>query len=143
MDIEFFDFEIFDLDESSEISLSGPENASVSVVLKEDDYEAHQELLKGILTAIQYDLNTDVQVCLLRQAQNVNLSRIIKHQNQKVIVFGINPKRISMNASFKAYHLYRTETFQIMLSHSLESLSTNKSYKKALWNELQQKFMAK
>lgn len=141
MDLEFFDFEIFDLEESEDHVINGPENADIMLVIEESDFEVHKSLISNIMGAIKYDLDKEIRVCLLCQAQKLNLARTIVSDSVKVIVFGISPKQVSMNASFKAYHLYPTESFKIMFSHSLEALNANKTYKKALWTELQNSFI--
>jgi DNA polymerase III psi subunit len=142
LDLAFFDFEVFDIESSGEIMISGPEAAELMLVVEEVDFISHKALISKIMSAINFDLDQDIRICLLRQAQNINLAHHVHSPDIKVIVFGVNPKRISMNASFRANHFYRTETFEIMLTHALEALHSNVSYKKALWAILQKKFIS-
>jgi len=141
--IDFFDFEIFDLDKSGEVKASGPENADILLVMDGQDYDDNKDLISNIMKAINYDLDSDVRTFILPQGVEINLAELVSEKNKYVIAFGVNPKRISMNASFRANTFYQTEAFEIMLSYALEDLNSNVSYKKGLWKVLQEKFVKK
>ena len=141
MNIQFFDFEIFDLEGSSEVNIFGSESSDLLLLIEEEEFTIHKELISKIMGAINYNIDNDIRICLLRQAQNVNLAQLVGEGINYVIAFGINPKNLSLNASFKANYFYKTESFEIMLSHSLTELNENKVYKKSLWTELQKKFL--
>lgn len=143
MDISFFDFDVYQLDATEQPELSGPENAEICIVAEQEDFRKNEELIRNILKAVNHELDGAVRKILVPINTRIQVSAHVQSRDQKVIAFGLNPKALSLNASFKANHLYSTETFSIMLTHSLQQLSENTGFKKALWGALQKDFLKK
>lgn len=92
------------------------------------------------MKAIKLDEGKDVTIIQLPNEVSINISSIVGNDNRKIISFGLMPNRIGLNASFSANHMYPTETFSVLLTHSLAKLESDKGKKMALWTALQSTF---
>ncbi|NNF21188.1 MAG: hypothetical protein HKN67_04545 [Saprospiraceae bacterium] len=140
MNSEFFDFEVFQLHQNNQYTTEKCENATVSVVSYKSDYENHDVLIKNICAAIERPIGQDTNVLTLESDADFNLTSSLDQSVKWVLVFGVNPARLGLNASFKAYHFYPTESYNILFAHSLQKLDGHKPYKAALWGVLQNTF---
>lgn len=136
----FYDFEIYDIPEA-EISLN-IENAeqNLLVVAYEDDFNEHNALLFKILSAIGYEKDRNAMIHNLKIGESINLSRAVPREISNVLCFGMMPKDIGFNASFRPNAFYKTENFSVLLSYNLEKLGTSVENKRALWTALQTHF---
>jgi len=137
---EYFDFDLFEIPTVKELAISGNNCATLAIITSKADFNNHKELLSKILGAIDLDLEKDVCQILLENAEPILISNLLPKEIQYLLVFGLNPSQIGFNASFKAYHLYSSETYKILLSHSLTKLSENQNFKKSLWASLRNEF---
>jgi len=137
----FFDYDQYSIPKRFEGEIIRHDKDDLLVVVYASDYDMHSELLSKILLAIKFDLQENVCLIKLKEDEQFNLSRLSMENISEVICIGIKPNVISMNASFAANVFYQTESFSIMLTHSLERLSQDNKRKKALWNALQIKFL--
>lgn len=142
MNSDFFDNEIFIIPEDNKMPLNLDDKIEMVVVCKDDDYTENESLIINILKAISFDLNTNASLLKLEDQELVHLSRRLPAHLKYVICFGLKPKEIGFNAGFRANRFYKTETFSILLTHSLAQLTASKKHKMALWNALQSTFKA-
>lgn len=142
MNSDFFDNEIFIIPEDNKMPLNLDDKIEMVVVCKDDDYTENESLIINILKAISFDLNTNASLLKLEDQELVHLSRRLPGHLNYVICFGLKPKEIGFNAGFRANRFYKTETFSILLTHSLAQLTESKKHKMALWNALQSTFKA-
>ncbi len=136
-DIDLFNIPKDNLDFETDRSLS-----DYLIILYKDDYEMHQGLIEKIFSAVKLDLNQYAGLVILERGEEINVSRHTSDNTKFVIAFGIAPIKIGLNGRFTGYTIYPTESFSLLLSHSLAQLSENKEKKKALWGSLQKAFVA-
>ena len=102
-----------------------------------------KEKLAAIIKAIKMDIDQD---CFLYIFNDEKESKAIapylrKHQIQDLILFGINPKEIGFTIQAKLYTTFQFENLSLIISHKIQEMNANRSYKLALWNCLQQQFL--
>ena len=139
MNESFIDFELFNIPESDRSeSLHG---GQLLVIVEKQEFEEHKVLLINILKAIGFTFGENVHASLLDQEESVNASQLVHENISHVLVFGLAPKRIGMNARFRANFFYPTETYKVLLTHKLSQLNADKKYKAALWQSIQNEFL--
>ena len=136
----FFDFQLYDIPRKVKPDINGDNSDTLAIILKKEDFKAQELLITKILAAINFDIKTHVCVILFNDGETIDIAKCVLPEINKVVCFGIKPAEISFNASFRANTFYQTETFGLMLTHSLSILSTDNSKKKALWTALQETF---
>jgi len=139
----FFDFELYDIPEDSRMSDKSSSDDSVVIIVNKDDYQAQKELLHKIFSAVGLELEGYNGLHIIDKGSYINITEIAGRVGTKVICFGTSPKNLGLNSSFKGYRIYNTETYQVLLSHSLAQLAVKKERKKALWDALQGLFIKK
>lgn len=137
MNNSFFDFKSYQIPETTNPHSEGAENPDLVFVIGQEDYDNHKELALKIAEAIGFSLENNLCCYLIENDVDINISSLLPKACPTVISFGIKPSRLSLNASFKAYHFYQTETFKILFSHSLSKLTEDQKFKKALWTTIQ------
>lgn len=140
MNSEFFDFKVYQVPQSDKFESILCENAETAVIVYKADYEVNQMLLSKICTAVDKPVGEVSSAYILEQESDMNLTSVLAESVKWVLVFGINPARLGLNASFKAYYFYPTETYNILFAHSLQKLEEHLPYKKSLWSVLQKTF---
>jgi|GEM_PF-603712 len=141
-DIPILNTDYYLIPEAHSITTIGSEKtATVAIILRSEDHELHNPLLHNILKAIQIDVEKDVLFFLIQKGQSVHISTQIKEGIEQVMCFGLGIKDIGMHASFQANTFYPTESYKIMLTHSLAKLDADKMKKKHLWTALQNNFL--
>lgn len=135
----FFDFAYYDIPDQA-AQVADTSNRSILVVLKEEDYNAQETLLLKILSAVGVDADKDVLFVKLKDGDYGPISHYDHPALNKVIAFGLKPTELGYNASFKGYRFYKTESYSLLLSHSLVALADSQEKKKALWEALQKAF---
>jgi hypothetical protein len=115
---------------------------SLLLVLRTSDYAAEgaQKTLAGIVKAIGYDMEKDVQLILL----NANEKKLIGDQIptiKNMVFFGLNPKEIGIHLDAKLYKIYKFDSFQLSISHKLEDITKDQKLKQILWKVLQVQFL--
>lgn len=137
---EFFDFDLYEIPKPTVRISEGSLKDAVIIFVYNDDYEAHKGLLDKIIAAMGLDANSFNSIVKLNKGEELNVSALSNELTQYLISFGISPTKLGFNASFKAYKTYQSETFRVLLSHSLQKLTGSKELKVALWGELQKEF---
>jgi len=116
-------------------------DASFYIIASKSDYDSHSDLLNKICGACNLVIGEDLTLVLLTEGQQANMSVLVKNdKNSRILSIGCSADRIGLNASLRAYHVYRTETFNFLMSHSLRRLTENKEFKRSLWESVQQLF---
>ena len=142
MNSQFFDFDHYTIPTSQNV-VNTDEGTVLLAVINEDDLIKHYTLLNKILKAVGLDPEKHVKTIKLKVGESMKVSHHESDQLKYVLGFGIKPPGLGLNASFRGYRFYQTETFSILFSHSLESLSTSNERKKALWGAMQAEFNVK
>ena len=141
MNSTFLDNTIYSIPEGKPRGIDLTEKKVLLVLLRKSDYEAHTDLLHNVLKAIAFTKDENAIIYTMNEGEeSIALAKLAVPPIDAVICFGLKPKQISMNAGFRANKFYQTETFRILLSHSLEQLEGNKKFKMALWTALQEAF---
>lgn len=140
MNSYFIDSEVFIIPDSENKSMEVDGNVEVFVLARRKDYDSQKQLLDNILKAVSLIPGENAVLQLLEDDESINIAELTPATVDKVICFGLKPREISMNAGFHANHFYKTESFSILLTHSLNQLDGNTRFKKALWGALQEAF---
>jgi len=135
----FFDFDKYAIP-AHQVRENPVDDTVLLAVIKEDDLIKHYTLLNKILKAVGLNPEKHVKTIKLKEGESVRVSSYESSHMKYVLGFGIKPPALGFNASFRGYRFYQTESFAILFSHSLESLSGNNEKKKALWEALQAEF---
>lgn len=137
---QFYDFDIYDIPEpfDSKLELSSEQN--LLVLSRVQDLNQHKDLLIKILSAIDYTDQENAMIAGLDSEVSINISKTVSDKITHVICFGLMPKDVGFNASFRPNTFYKTEKFSVLLSYNLEKLGTSVDNKKALWAALQMEF---
>lgn len=137
-----FNIDTFDIPTQDDTTTRGDRNtAFICIILRQNDYGEHQDLLNNILKAIKIDVDNDVMLILLDEDEACPLHNHITKKTKYVLSFGLGIKDIGLNASFVANHFYQSESYAIMLTHSLAKLNSDTQKKKSLWGALQNTFL--
>jgi len=137
---QFYDFDIYDIPEAINANLELNSEQNLLVLAKAQDLSQHKDLLVKILSAIGYTDGQNAKITSLEPDQSINVSNNVSENITHVICFGLMPKDIGFNASFRPNSFYQTEKFSVLLSYNLEKLGTSVDNKKALWAALQTAF---
>ena len=139
-----FNIDTYNVPPEVDTTTRGDRNtAYMCIILRHSDYGEHQDLLNNILKAIKIDVDKDVMLLLLDEAEACPLHNHVTKKTKYVLSFGLGIKDIGLNASFVANYFYQTETYAVMLTHGLSKLNSDTSKKKALWSTLQKTFLDK
>lgn len=141
MNDTFFDFDQYVIPERAKAEISSHKEDRLCVIVTKEDFMVNEIFLSKILSAIKYDLSSNVRLVQFPTAKQIKLDSAHIADVKEIICFGVSPAQISMNASFRANQIYSTESFNILLTHSLKKLSGDLSKKKALWTALQQNYI--
>jgi len=140
---DFFDFDSYQIAEPTTAETKKGNSDPAMIFVYEADYQAHKDLLGKIISAIGFNGDTYKNIVKLTKGDELNASVFSQEHTSYIISFGIAPSKLGFNAAFRGYKTYQTETFRVLLSHSLQKLHDSKEHKKALWSELQKEFSKK
>lgn len=136
---------IYPLLEASEVLqlAEGKCKKQLLIVYKTDDKkEENLTLLSNILKAIQFDLQEDA---LLIGITNNQYFKLIDLRKQKeintVLLFGVSATQLGLNWQLPAYTFIQQMDCQFLISHSLNDIATQKTYKMHLWQSLKAHFL--
>lgn len=138
MNSKFIDFEKYTFQEDVIPQMEILPN-KVVVVIRDDDLLSNKPLLEKILQAVKLDMLKDVELIPIAADGFIKIAKHVSGDNV-ILCFGLKPSALGLNASFKGYRFYQTETFSLLFSHSLAALEEDKKRKKDLWEALQSKF---
>ena len=140
MNTSFFDYKIIRIPEIEEFSatLQGANEKATLILYVNDGWEESYEYLQKIITATGLDINKDAIYSSTQPNQALpTLAQLAAtHTIQKVILFGINPKRLGIHATIKLYTTTDFYGFKILVSDPLSAIKPSKERREALWGEL-------
>ena len=142
MNNSFFDFDQYAIP-VAQSTLNVQEDTVLVAVIYEADLVKHYALLHKILKAVGLDPEKHVNTIKLKEGETIKVADLESKDMKYVLGFGLKAPTLGINASLRGYRFYKTETFSLLFSHSLESLSTSNDRKKALWGALQAEFKVK
>jgi len=137
---QFYDFDIYDIPEAIDSNLQLNSKQNLLVLARKQDLMQYKDLLVKILSAIGYTDGQNALITSLESEDSINISKSVPENVTNIICFGLMPKDICFNASFRPNSFYQTERFSVLLSYNLEKLATSVDNKKALWAALQTEF---
>lgn len=140
MDALFENFELLDIPKLNLSQFQLSDKVTLLILLRSADKASHEDLLVNILKSIGFIIGQNAEVISLSDQEDINVARVATDSVKHVISFGLKPRHLGLNASFKPNTFYPTETFHILLSYAMNDLNVNKAYKKALWLSLQKAF---
>ncbi len=104
--------------------------------------EAGEKTLIDLLTAVKLDINEDIILLSVPNKSDVDINNILeKHNVEKMVSFGFEPKQLGFNIVSAFYHIYKIGTLETIFSQSISSLNEDKNKKIALWKSLQTVFL--
>lgn len=118
-------------------------NKQLLIVYKIDDQkEENLNLLANILKAIQFDLQEDVLLIGITNNQSFKLIDLRKQKDiNTVLLFGVSATQLGLNWQFPAYTFIQQMDCQFLISHPLNDIATQKTYKMHLWQSLKVHFL--
>ncbi len=130
------------IDDYSELSLYGKNKRSISLIVLEQDYNLHKELLEKIMGSVQLDMEEDLSLCVISDKnKRVQLKdHEILAKSKHLFLFGIESKTLSCQFEFHNYRPIITEEFIIHPLDLLQDLSSDINKKKILWSYLKKIF---
>lgn len=99
--------------------------------------------LEKILAAVGMDLHKDTLFALVRPNERVCLSTFLRDkQPQAVLVFGLAPAHLGLQAEFAHYQPVRFCGASFLWADALATLEPDKALKGRLWTALQTMFLS-
>lgn len=99
--------------------------------------------LEKILAAVGMNLHKDTLFALIRPNERVCLSTFLRDkQPQAVLVFGLAPTHLGLQAEFARYQPVRFYGAAFLWADSLATLEPDKALKGRLWTALQTMFLS-
>ncbi len=131
----FFDFNLYQLDDASVQKVDNPAKIGIiSTSLTEEN----QLFLSKIMLAIQLDLNKDIDL-YEAQIQYKDLCKDADYTT--LLIFGYTPQMLGLNIQINNYQIVKFKHTHLLFAHDLETISTDISKKKLLWQQLQLLFI--
>lgn len=139
--MQFLDFQIFPQIDSEKLlnSAKGSNQKKLLIVLKKLDPDKKEELLEllfRILKAVEYDLHQDALLIELTDEEGFSFVRFqAKTKIEKMIVFGIDPKKCGLNFSVKLYEEKKFQDWSFLFANDLQEIAAdiNNKLKRPLW----------
>ena len=144
--MQFLDFQIFPQIDPEKLlnAAKGSNQKKLLIVLKKlssDKKEELLDLLSKILKAVHYDLDQDALLIELTDEEGFSFVRFqTKTKIEKMIVFGINPKKCGLNFSAKLYEEKKFQDWSFLFANDLQEIAADKNKKGLLWNSLKTMF---
>ena len=101
--------------------------------LAEDDLE----LLQKIASALKADFNSEVHCLHLHEDETISQISFPVNRHGLVLCFGVHPSSLGYWVDLEKAGMVSLEKCTIILTSSLEKLSSSNSSKQALWRSMQ------
>lgn len=118
--------------------LIGNNAREMLVLVEDDDFKNHGELLGKILGSIGYDIQQDARVVAIHQEEIVNIKCELE-TTKHLLLFGIKPARVGLNVNSKR-RLVILEDLVVIRSGTLANIANDSREKRALWEVLKTVF---
>lgn len=143
-DFPFKHIKLYDLPLSlnEEIPFKGNLNSSILVIIQENCTPEVKDYLGKILSSVNLDSNKDVTIIQLNTHSNLRLSKL---PYEKILVFGISPKRLGFFIQPELYDIVKIGSQKLIFSNDLNDIFLEKVKKERkmaslLWNSLKELF---
>jgi hypothetical protein len=94
-----------------------------------------------VLAAAQIDLQKDTKICSLPAMSSVSLvSETAKISPQKILVFGLEPKRLGLNILPTLYEVFHFAGITWLFAEALDTIEADRTKKGQLWLALKNMF---
>lgn len=138
--------DIYDIPEASldENRLQGKGAKGLLLIARESDLaDGGKEKLEAIIKAIKMDIEQDAYLYVYPDEKDTKVLGPFLRKNKisDLLLFGINPKDLSLTIQAKLYTTFHFENLSLIISHKIHEMNANRSYKLALWNCLQEHFL--
>ncbi len=141
-----FDFSIFPLLEpkNAQERIVGRNHQKLMVVYTiESDPNEDLSFLKKVLSAVNIDLEKQVQLLGLTNLERLSCSNIPSFQSvEKLIVFGKSPLDLGIRVNANPYQSINLDNRVFLFSESLAKVAADKGKKGLLWNALKLVFQS-
>lgn len=119
------------------------EDVSNLFVCVENDYnEEVQKMVVGMVKAINLEMDKDIKILQIPKGEETIIFSP-SSKLKKIMIFGLDPKRLGLNIVIKPYKIYNFETTSVVLCHKLEAIRNDKTKKMTLWKLLQHLYLNK
>lgn len=108
----------------------------------EDQNEEHLLLLKKILAAVKFDMDTDILLLELSPKDHSSFSTIkSKNEIKHTLILGMPPQQLGLQFDLQQYQPTQHMGCTFLSADTLAAISNDKSLKGMLWNALKQMFL--
>ena len=130
------------IDDYSKLVVSGENKREIALIVLQEDYNKHQELLEKIMGSVKLDMAKDLGLGLIAEAdKRIQIQDYPNLASSKhLFLFGLGAETLSLQFNLKAYHPVRTEMYILHPLDSLKDLSSDVNKKKILWGYLKKVF---
>jgi len=106
--------------------------------LKDDLENGGKEKLLEIVKAINWDIDTNLELVHLEENESILLSSGLpsKRNRRIVLSFGLKPKDLCLQCPLQYYQHINFENATLIFSHSMQELLISKQHKSSLWNTI-------
>ncbi|MEM9546789.1 MAG: hypothetical protein AAGA77_12495 [Bacteroidota bacterium] len=126
----------------SQPEITGKGEKGLLIAIRTDDKTKNEATLLGLVKAIKLDIEKDV-IVVSCPGNCPSLNTILSSQKfTTVILIGMNPDEVGFSLNAKKYFIYKMESFNLLLSDSLNDLNSDKSKKMAFWQNLQALYLS-
>jgi len=141
----FFDKQIFVVNtaENTLKNSTGSNQKNLFIVYQVNESESNEiNFLEKILSAVKYDLKEDVLLVGVTQKEQIGFQDIKAIKKIKdVILLGVTPDQLGLRFESSFYQPIQCNDCRFLIAHSLSEIESDKKWKGALWNALQEMFL--
>lgn len=130
---------IYSIPENRQVLSSENDNFPAYVLVNSADLDFEgKEKLSQILKAINLEFDKNVRLFEISNDNSIPLNAILQHSKNPplVMAFGLNPSTLRLQSNAPLYRILPFENLKLILSHSIQELIANKTYKAQLWNTI-------
>lgn len=140
----YLNYIFFDISGIDSLKTHGDNQKKMLILLNENDTASSDcmDLLRKIMSAIKYNLDTDCLLITAVEDSKITLSSLVaQHEVQHVLAFGFLPAKLGFYANTKKYAFTTLNDAQYLFGDSLNQMATQQQLKAALWDALRMKFI--
>ena len=137
--------QVFLIPETSQndLDISSSGNKQLVVVVHKTEYGSSEAAtLEGMISAIKYDMTSDIFLVQLKDRQNISINNVLR-EYKDIILLGVEPSEIGIFVDFVQYEIIHFEKSRMLVSHSISEIKSAPPKKMLLWNKLQEMFLLK
>ncbi len=121
------------------LTMKGSASSSNCAILNKSDFQSNQDLYLKIAQAIQFGTQEEHMIISLDLSpkESFHINDLELKTCEFIICFGFQAPQLGIAAQIAKNRVYKTETYKMLFTDSLESMKTDSSKKKAFWNVIQ------